>query len=305
MGSPNERLFAAMGETSAATALAARMGAGILADRNDLWPETVRGLIVHSAEWTKAMLGHLPKAKAKQKKLTHWRTIVRRYGWGVPDLDRALRSMTNDATIVIEDQLSPYQLDGSTIKTKEMGLHRLPWPARELEGIGKSAPNTDVELRVTLSYFVEPNPGERGWTKRHQYASHGLRFALRHAGESLDTFRRRINKAARDEGEEVKSVGSDKGWVLGESLRDNGAIHCDIWRGPAASLVDRDAIAVYPVAGCWKEQQPAKWEDRVARYALVISLRVPSSIDVHTPIAAIASRITTPVAIPIQTRTRQ
>ena len=41
---PQERMFTTTGDTSAATAQVARMGAQILADRPDLWPETIRGL---------------------------------------------------------------------------------------------------------------------------------------------------------------------------------------------------------------------------------------------------------------------
>jgi len=33
-------------------------------------------------------------------------------------------------------------------------------------------------MRITLSYFVEPSPGEVGWKDRYRYASHGLRFEL-------------------------------------------------------------------------------------------------------------------------------
>ena len=38
--------------TSAATAQAARLAARIAAAHPGLWPETIRALIVHSAEWT-------------------------------------------------------------------------------------------------------------------------------------------------------------------------------------------------------------------------------------------------------------
>jgi hypothetical protein len=52
---PNIRMFDTFGDTSAATALTAKLSAGILAAQPNLWPETVRGLVVHSAEWTTAM----------------------------------------------------------------------------------------------------------------------------------------------------------------------------------------------------------------------------------------------------------
>ena len=118
--------------------------------------------------------------------------MLRRYGWGVPDLGRALMSASNDATLMVEDALLPFRKDGSVIKTRDMQLHRLPWPRDELRALG----NLEVELRVTLSYFVEPNPGERGWTRRHRYASHSLRFAVKRSLETLPQFRQRINRAA-------------------------------------------------------------------------------------------------------------
>ncbi len=43
------------GDTSAAAALAARLAAMVLGQYPDYWPETVRALIVHSAQWTEAL----------------------------------------------------------------------------------------------------------------------------------------------------------------------------------------------------------------------------------------------------------
>jgi hypothetical protein len=60
---PIARQFTASGETSAATALAARLAARIHAEYPRLWPETVRALLVHSAEWTPAMRRSLPQKK--------------------------------------------------------------------------------------------------------------------------------------------------------------------------------------------------------------------------------------------------
>lgn len=215
--------------------------------------------------------------------------MLRRYGWGVPDLGRALMSASNDATLMVEDALLPFRKDGSGIKTRDMHLHRLPWPRDELLALG----DRNVELRITLSYFVEPNPGERGWTRRHRYASHALRFAVKRSLEGLPQFRQRINKAA--EAEEAGAIGSAAGsdeWVLGP-IRDRGSIHSDVWRGIAAALADRDAIGVFPVSGWWKEKPGLQRWDRSARYALLVSIRAPDSeVDLYT---AIASRLPVPV----------
>lgn len=269
--------FNVIADTSAATALASRMAAQVLADQKELWPETVRGLIVHSADWTPAMRGHLPV----NPKQNHKRVLLRRYGYGVPDLARAIRSQNNDVTLVIENTMQPFFLDGSTIKTRDMIFHDLQWPVETLEGLGEE----QVELRVTLSYFIEPNPGERGWTKRHRYASHGLRFAVKRPEEDVDTFRGRINAAAREEEDGAYGGGQDDGWVLGPRLRDRGSLHSDVWEGTAADLANRHGIAVYPTGGWWREKKRLERYDREVRYALILTLRAQTTIDLYTEIS--------------------
>lgn len=272
-------LFARMSETSASTALVSRMAAQVLAERPTLWPETVRALVVHSADWTSAMRGNLAWVPSVQDK----RAFLRRYGYGVPSLERAVLSARNDLTLVIEDELAPFKKDGS-IKTNEMNFHEFPWSRVDLAELR----DAEVELRVTLSYFIEPNPGERGWTKRHRYASHGLRFEVKGALESDARFRRRVNaEVALDDGglENSAPTGNDE-WLLGPKVRNVGSIHSDVWRGSAAAFAQRTAIGVYPVGGWWREIPKLERWTRRARYALVVSIRVPSAdVDIYTPIA--------------------
>lgn len=225
----------------------------------------MRGLIVHAAEWTPAMRARFDAAGSQAQRAA----LLRRYGWGVPDLGRALRSASNDAALMIEDALLPFRRDQSVIKTRDMHLHRLPWPREELLALR----DENVELRVTQSYFVEPNPGERGWTRRHRYASHSLRFAVKRSLESVDQFRQRINRAA--EAEEEGEVGAAAGggeWVLG-MIRDRGSVHSDIWQGSAAAMAERNVTGVFPVSGWWKEKPALQRWERAARCALLVSIR--------------------------------
>jgi hypothetical protein len=46
----------------------------------------------------------------------------------------------------------PYEAQGSTVKTKDVRFHELPWPTGELETLGQQL----VQMKVTLSYFIEP-----------------------------------------------------------------------------------------------------------------------------------------------------
>ncbi|SQG49491.1 type VII secretion-associated serine protease mycosin [Micrococcus luteus NCTC 2665] len=221
---PGEGFFTTTRDTSAATAQVSAIAADILAAYPHLRPETVRALIVHSAEWTDAMQARITAARTKGAAVN----LLRRYGMGVPSLERATRSATNALTLVDEAVIHPYERDGnsSSGKAREMNLHRLPWPIDELSALGE----TEVRLRVTLSYFVEPNPSSRGWTGRYVYPSHGLRFAMKRPEDNLDAFRQRVNKQARDEGEKPLALNTESGWLFGRDQQTSaGSLHTDIW----------------------------------------------------------------------------
>ena len=168
-----------------------------------------------------------------------------------------------------------------------MNLHQLPWPSEVLEKLGE----VNVELKVTLSYFIEPNPGERGWASRHRYSSHGFRFEVKNSLETIEDFKWRINKAVREDDDEKPSNTSDgEQWFLGSKTRDGGSIHSDIWSGTAVELASKDAIAVYPVGGWWKEKKYLDRYNEVSHYSLIVSIRVPGvDVDIYTPVSNLVS----------------
>jgi len=269
------RLLVDFRDTSAAVAQAARMAAILQAEYPNLWPETIRALLVHSAEWTDQMKNAFDKNKAGAV------NRLRRYGYGVPSMSRALYSARSSLTLIAQQTIQPYERDGSTAKTKDMGLHDLPWPKEQLQALGEAA----VSMRVTLSYFIEPKPGRReGFVKyRHRYQSHGLRFEVRRPRETLDEFKGRVSKASRDEEETYEAVGDTSGWELGPQIRTRGSIHSDWWTGTAADLANSGHIAVYPVSGWWRESKGNHWSKQ-ARYALVVTIRTEETkIDLFTP----------------------
>ncbi len=295
---PNQRVFTTANQTSAATSLAARMGVQLMAEYPGLWPESVRALIVHSAEWIPEMQ-HMFLTPERmffppghQSNMTKYAELVRHCGFGVPNLDRALWSVSNSLTMVVEEHLHPFRREGSDKPTlRDMNLHQLPWPLEELQELGE----TQVEMRVTLSYFVEPNPSERGFRSRYRYESHGLRFDAKRPDESERDFRTRINVAARDEEERTRSRGSDSGWLIGTRNRHRGSLHSDIWRGSAADSASRGTLAVYPALGWWKTRSHLERYDKSARYSLIISIHAPEiDVDLYN---AVANQITTSVSI--------
>lgn len=277
---PLARLFTTFEATSAATALASRFAAEIRAEYPSFWPETVRALIVHSAEWTPQMCEQFAEGNTPQKQARH---RVRCVGFGVPDLERALWSASNSLSLIVEDQLQPFEKNASKISTRDMHLHDLPWPKAALQDLGE----TEVELLVTLSYFIEPNPSSRNVAGKYSYASHQLRFDVRRPLESLDAFRGRINREARDTETGTATGPGDRGWMLGPQFRHKGSIHKDVWKGKAADLAERGQIVVYPAMGWWRTRTKLERYDKTARYALIVSIRVPEvDVDIYSEILA-------------------
>jgi hypothetical protein len=284
---PTIRHFDIFRDTSAATAAASNLAGRIFAVMPERWPETIRALMVHSAEWTPPMKAQFDAARAEHQK----RALLRKYGYGVANYDRAILSAANDLTLIAEDELQPFWKEEGSIKTRHMNLHEFPWPRTELEQLGEA----EVELRVTLSYYIEPNPGDRGWLRKHRYASHALRFAVKREHESIPEFRSRINAAVEAEEAGLAPVpGGTDDWLLGR-IRNLGSIHSDHWYGSAATLAQKSAIGIYPIGGWWKENPGHKRYDKRIRYSLIVSIRAASSeVDIYTPVH---TQIATPIEV--------
>ncbi|MDE8653898.1 hypothetical protein [Novosphingobium album (ex Liu et al. 2023)] len=164
--------------------------------------------------------------------------------------------------------------------TDQLMVHELIWPKKKLAELGEVL----VQLRLTLSYFIEPNPGERGQSRRHSYASHGLRFALKPADEKPEVFLRRITSEAGPRPPARQT--SDTGWTIGPQLRHRGSLHADIWEGTAIDLAERNTIIIYPTGGWWRENLAQGRVGEPARYRLIASIRAADGIDLRTEISA-------------------
>lgn len=294
---PIARLFTTTNATSAASALGARMAGQLMAAYPALRPETIRALIVHSAEWTDAMRAAYLPTNRQPTKNDHVR-LIRHCGWGAPQLDRALWSAGNSLTLVVEDQVHPYQkVIGKGVVSRDMNLHSLPWPKEQLQAL---PPDTKVELRITLSYFIEPNPSARGTSSKFHYPSHRLRFDVqRPLDATTEDFVARINAAAEREDDGDPIDPRDPNWVLGDRQRHRGSLHQDIWFGNAAELASRGFIAVYPAKGWWRTRPALERYNLPARYSLIVSIRTPeTNVDLYTPIAQqVAAQVAVPVFV--------
>jgi hypothetical protein len=229
--------------------------------------------MIHSAGWTNWMREQMDQCTGKTERLV----MLRQFGYGVPSLGRALASAENDLFMIAQAELTPFFRERthkddkdilSAPKFHEMHLYNLPWPIQALQELGAE----EVELKVTLSYFVEPNLGNKASTVPSTYRSCGLRFHMKRLGETNAQFLSRLNELARGDDETVLAAEEDPDWLFGSKSVAAGSIHCDIWKGTAASLALRDLIAVVPVAGWWKERVAAKRYDSKIRYSMVISI---------------------------------
>ncbi|WP_368266862.1 S8 family peptidase [Corynebacterium ulcerans] len=263
--------------TSAATGQASRLAAMIAAQYPQYWPETIRGLLVHRAEWTGAMNAELRQGSlSKEQKVR----LLRKFGWGCPTEERVLYDDLSNPLMIIQGAMFPYEGD-SKKSMKHLVNHELPWPSEVLEQLGE----TEVRLRVTLSYFIEPNGAHFSKKDRFMYASHALRFDLQNSTESQEEFLQRCATSAKVNG---------GNWLIGPQKRVRGSLIQDEWVGTGAELAACNNIVVSPAAGWWKYSKDPIYVHPQVRYSLLVSLSVDAEVDLYTPIKA---QLSTPITV--------
>lgn len=286
------RHFDTIWATSAAAAQASWFAAKIAYEYPNAWVETVRGLVVHSANWNAEMF---VQSQVQQGSRASFRNLLRTFGFGVPDLDRALYSQESALTYIAQETIQPFNFrEGSSMaETNEIHFFNLPWPSDLLLSMG----DTPVKFKVTLSYFIEPGAGEIGWKDKYRYQSFGLRFDINNTNDSEEIFRKKINAAAREEDDELSGgLGSER-WEIGVKNRSSGSIHSDFMELTAAELSNCNLIAVYPIIGWWRERKHLGKVENKTRYSLIISLETPAQdVDLYTTVKNL-------IEIPIEIRT--
>ena len=275
------RPFDIISMTSSAVAQASWMAAEIWSKYPDLWPETVRALMIHSADWTKEMKRSI-SSSAKFSK-NDYRRLLRICGYGVPNIDKAMWSAENSVNLIVEDELQPFvKKESGSVTCNEMHIHTLPWPKELL----LDCENAIVKMRVTLSYYIEPGPGEIGWKDKYRYPSCGLSFDVNNPIEDRENFIKRISKEMREDENVKGEVKNDSSrWTLGVNNRNVGSIHSDIWEGTASQLSESNLIIVYPKSGWWKSRTNLKKYNSFIRYSLIVSIEAPEiDVDLYTAI---------------------
>lgn len=260
--------------TSSATAQASWMASQIYNEYPDIWPETARALLIHSANWTEKMIKQF---RTNEKKTEGIKQLLRTCGYGIPNLEKAIECANNSVNLVIQSELQPFEKG----KMNEMHIHKIPWPKDVLQSLGE----VDAKLKVTLSYFIEPGPGEIGWKDKYRYPSCGLRFDVINSDETVEDFKKRVNVKMRGEDKKDSGDGTKRNWYLGPKNRDVGSIHSDFCEDMAINLCDTNYVAIYPVIGWWRERGYLGKYNEKTRYSLVVSIETPEvETDLYTPI---------------------
>lgn len=272
--------FQAFGDSSSAVALASRFAALLKNEYPNLWPETIRGLMVHSADWNSTMLNGNSLQQLGALRKDDKGHLLRTFGYGVPNLEKALYSANNCLTLIAEQTISPFKKEQSQIKFNEIQYFELPWP---IEVLQNELAELDVKLNITLSYYIEPNPGNRMYGSKFSYQSHSLRFNVIKPNEDFETFQQRVNQHARDEGNAASFPGEN--WVMGEQLHTKGSIHRDFWIGSGADLALRNRIAIRPGVGWYRTRKRLAKYDDLVRYSLIVSIETAENdVDIYTPV---------------------
>ena len=261
-----------MSMTSEATARAARLAAGIWSVEPKLRPETVRGLLVHAASWTPQM----------RQDFSGINDRLQACGYGVPDEHFARECAVDRATVIVEDSMPSGVFEQATkkkppkrkttkttepkLRRKNM-LYRVPIPEAL---IGDDDPT--AELRVTLSYFAEPNRfGSRAFRGLE------LKWDMQGPQESEPEFLRRINVLHRPEGADGKRqrvpLKDSFPWEVGIQRRGRGTVQSDRWSGRMSLLAGSKLVAVMPVLGWWDRRRDLRTEQM--RFSLLVSVVGP------------------------------
>jgi hypothetical protein len=160
--------------------------------------------------------------------------------------------------------------------------------------------NEPIEMKVTLSYFIDPNPGLSANIDPQRYQSHGLRFDHQRRNETFERFKLRVNPGERHGSRRRPAIEpADSRWLLGEDSISAGSLHCDLWSGHAIDLLNRDSMCVRPVNGWWRNRASTEICNRKSRYALIVTLKAANiDLDIYTPVR---TSIGLPVPIEIET----
>ncbi|MFO0804418.1 MAG: S8 family peptidase [Gemmataceae bacterium] len=236
------------------TSFAAPKVSRIAAELQRVLPEEscllYRALIVQSARWP-AWARDLPEAEQLN--------VLRRIGYGVPDLARATTNDDYRVTVVSKGD--------QAITPNECHVFQVPIPP----SMRRQGDEYEIRIDVTLSYVAQPKRTRRS-TKR--YLSTWLEWKASKLGQSVEDFR---SKALKDQDKpDGVAEGTTLPWTLGAqsnhgisgAKRNAGTVQKDWAVVKSYKLPDHFCVAVIAHKG-WNNDP-----DATARYSLAVTFEV-------------------------------
>ncbi|MEZ6127066.1 MAG: S8 family peptidase [Planctomycetaceae bacterium] len=238
------------------TRIAARLQS-ILPDESCL---LYRALIVQSARWP---------AWASQLTPDEQANVLRRLGFGIPDMERATTNTDFRTTLITHEEQS--------LGPGDCHVYQVPVPAK----LRSPADDFDIRIEVTLSYAAAPRRTRR---TRQGYLATWLDWINSGRGEPFSDF---CDRAVKRDAAPPASPGG-LGWTI-ESRGNWGAIP-DIRRNVGTVQKDWTIIRsnALPVDFCIAVRGHQGWStdpEAVARYTLVVTFEiVGQEIPIYEPL---------------------
>ena len=134
-------------------------------------------------------------------------------------------------------------------------------------------------LKVTLSFFIEPNPK----VAISSYEGASLAWDMQGPFEEDSKFFKRVNKKNRTDSDPKSGYTSGRKWNVGVNTRNRGTLQSDYIEMTAAELASCGKIVIYPRKGWWDNLKEKK--DKKIPYSIIISVEaLNEEIDLYTEI---------------------
>jgi hypothetical protein len=221
-----------------------------------------RALIVQSARWPEWAEALNPVQQT---------ALLKRIGYGIPDMERATRNTDHRATYITAKDKS--------VCAGECHVYQVSVPY----AMRRPGDDYDIRIEVTLSYVAEPRRTRR---THRGYLSTWVDWVSIHKGELLETF---ITRALRIE-KDYQKEGDSLGWTIESNpvhgrlrgvRRSTGTVQKDWALVKSNALPENLCIAVRGHRGWSRDPESA------ARYSLVVSLEiVGKEIAIYEPLRA-------------------
>lgn len=218
-----------------------------------------RALVAQSARWSKFADDLSPE---------ECQELLRRIGYGIPDVDKATHNSDYRVTLVTPSN--------AEIGEGEAHIYSVNIP----DSLNRVGEDFDILVEVTLSYAAKPRR-----TRRYLkgYLSTWLDWVCSKKGEKAETFAQRIfieGKAVNDEGNFMWMLGESRGRGQGQIAnysRSRGTLQKDWCIIKSNQLSDAFCIAVRGHKG-WASAFKAK-------YSLAVSFEaIAQNVEVYEPI---------------------